>query len=126
MSNGTTHQKDTPTTDFTQCLNRKDTPMYPVIDMNLNDVVEDIRIILDGSAVAVDGITATAEPNPSYRPGDTPGNETHLLVTFTDESGRRRVAEVKMTAYWVEDTCWDLRLAEGTSSDECEDCGRAL
>ena len=77
MSNGATNQKDTPTTDFTQCLNRKDTPMYPVIDMNLNDVVEDIRIILDGSAVAVDGITATAEPNPSYRPGDTPGNETH-------------------------------------------------
>lgn len=100
--------------------------MYPVIDMNLNDVVEDIRIILDGSAVAVDGITATAEPDPSYGPGDTPGNETHLLVTFTDENGRRRVAEVKTTAHWVEDTCWHLRLAEGTPIDECEDCGRAL
>lgn len=29
MSTDTNHQKDTSTTDFAQCLNRKDTPCTP-------------------------------------------------------------------------------------------------
>lgn len=97
---------------------------HPVEKLSLADAVADVTLILDGSDVDVDGITASADPvrglaSSTLGTGD-------LLVTFTDAAGHRRVAEVHLTARWVESFCWHLRSTEGVDGPECADCGMCL
>lgn len=94
-----------------------------VTTMDLRDVVENIRLLLDSSGADVDGITASTNPHPASDPSATARGEGAMLIAFTDPEGRNRVAEVELTARWREDSCWHLRTTPGQLGDECTDCG---
>lgn len=94
-----------------------------VTTMDLRDVIENIRLLLDNSGADVDGITATTSPHPASDPATTARGEGAMLIAFTDTEGRNRVAEVELTARWREDSCWHLRTTPGQLGDECADCG---
>ena len=98
------------------------TPPYPVTAMSLHDVVEDIRLLLD-DADDVDGITASTAPHPAFDPQAALTGEGAFLITFTDSTGRNRVAEVELTARWREDGCDHARTRTGGLGEECADCG---
>jgi hypothetical protein len=49
--------------------------------------------------------------------------ESAVLVTFTDSTGRNRIAEVELTATWREDGCDHAPPAPGALGEECTDCG---
>lgn len=102
-----------PNTDLSHC----------VADLDLRDVVEDLRLLLDGSESDVDGITATAQPHPAFDPVGAVMGEGAFLLRLTDAQGRSRVAEIKVTARWREDGCWHLDTQEGPAGPECADCG---
>lgn len=94
---------------------------YPVTAMTLHDVVEDIRLLL-ADADDADGITAST-PHPAFDPQAAGAGEGAFLVTFTDSTGRNRVAEVELTARWREDGCDHARTRAGALGEECTDCG---
>lgn len=96
---------------------------YPVTEMTLSDALEDLRLILDGSAEDVDGITAAADSHPAFDPAAAADGEGGMLLTFTDASGRRRVAEAELTLRWREESCWHLDTTTGALGQECTDCG---
>jgi len=99
-------------------------PQFPVTELTLRDIVPDLRHFLDESTADVDGITlAGADPHPAFDPAAAPAGEGALLVTFTDPSGRRRVAELQIKASWREDDCWHQHTRDGALGSECTDCG---
>lgn len=97
-------------------------PDYPVTAMSLHDVVEDIRLLLS-DADDVDGITASTDPHPAFDRDAAASGEGAFLVTFTDSTGRNRIAEVELTARWREDGCDHARTRAGALGEECTDCG---
>lgn len=94
-----------------------------VVDLRLGDVAADLVHIIDGSTVAVDGISASAEPHPAFDPEGAGPGEGCLLVTLTDQEGRRRVVEVEIRAVWREDTCGHEETEVGMLGVECSTCG---
>lgn len=96
---------------------------FRVTALTLSDVVEDLRLLLDGSDADVDGIRASAEKHPAFDPADAGTGEGAMLVTFTDASGRSRIAELQYTARWREDDCWHLTTRPSPLGEECIDCG---
>lgn len=95
-----------------------------VSELSLRDIVPDLQILLDGSLADVDGVTiASAEPHPAFDPADTTPGHGALLVTFTDPTGRRRIAEVELQARWREEGCWHLDTRDGELGRECTECG---
>lgn len=97
---------------------------FPVAEMTLRDIVPDLMHLLEESAADVDGITiGGVETHPAADPAVTPPGHGSLLVTFTDPSGRRRVAELEIRASWREDDCWHQRVYIGALGEECADCG---
>lgn len=94
---------------------------FLVTEMTVTDIGPDLRMMIDGSSVEIDGVTASADPFPGSE-----GNPAIMLVTFTDVTGRNRVAEVTLTASWVEDYCWHLSTVLGVGGQECRDCGLPL
>ena len=99
------------------------TTTHSVTDMTANDIVEDLRHIIDGSTVTVDGITAGADIHPAHDPAAAAPGYGAMLVDFTDAQGRRRVAEVTVAAKWLEDSCWHATTIQGQFGPECTDCG---
>lgn len=95
----------------------------PVASMTRSDIVNDLRLLLDGSNADVDGITASVAPHPAHDPAGALPGETTMLVTFTDTWGNNRTAEITVTARWREDGCWHLRTQPGEFGDECTECG---
>lgn len=99
-------------------------PQFPVTEITLRDIVPDLRHFLDESTADVDGITlAGVEPHPAFDPAAGTAGEGALLVTFTDPSGRCRVAELQIKATWREDDCWHQHTRAGALGAECTDCG---
>ena len=96
---------------------------YLVAKMNLRDVIEDVRLLLDGGTADVDGITAAADPHPAFDPAGATEGEGAMIVTFSYTAGRRRVAELEMTARWREDSCWHPEVRNGAAGPECVICG---
>lgn len=97
---------------------------FPVTEMTLRDIVPDLVQLLDESTANVDGITIDdAQPHPAFDPDAAPAGHGALLVTFTDPSGRRRVAELEIRATWREEDCWHQHTRDGSLGTECTDCG---
>lgn len=99
---------------------------FRVGDMSLSDVVPDLRLILDETTAAVDGITVGAQIHPAFDPDAAAPGEGALLVRFTDQYGRSRVAELEISAKWLEDSCWHGRTVTVEGVNECVECGRAI
>lgn len=97
---------------------------YPVTEMTLRDIVPDLLHLLEASTCDVDGITiGGVENHPAFDPDAAPAGHGALLLTFTDPSGRRRVAELEIRAGWREEGCWHLHVAPGALGEECTECG---
>ena len=97
---------------------------FPVTEMTLRDIVPDLLHLLAESTGSVDGITiGEVQPHPAFDPAAAQAGRGALLVTFTDPSGRRRVAELELFATWREDGCWHQHTQAGALGTECSDCG---
>lgn len=108
----------------TQTQTRAHAGRHPVGELTGADVIADLQLIIDGSATDVGGITASAEGQ--YREQGGCAARGVVLVRFADAFGHVRVAEVEMTATFLEGVCWHLRAAEGINGLECADCAAGL
>lgn len=103
-----------------------DTGTVSVTGLTLDDAAQDLRLILDGSGVDVDvdGITVSARSHPAHDPDCADEGYSALLVTFTDRTGRNRIADVEVHVRgWREDDCWHLDTRNGAHGTECAECG---
>lgn len=97
-----------------------------VADMRESDIVPDLHLILDETTGDVDGITVSARIHPAFDPDTATPGQGALLVRFTDRTGRSRVAELEISAKWLEDSCWHTRTVTSEGVTECEDCGHVI
>lgn len=132
ITNGTVSVSATPLPPATAGDDRNPTtrgegaggPAVAVTELTLDDAAQDLRLILDGSEGDVDGITASAQPHPAHDPAGAAPGHTELLVTFTDSTGRNRIADVEIRVRgWREDGCWHLHTSDGAHGTECAECG---